>query len=209
MLVSVFAGCGSDKSDTPSTSQTTDTNSPNQEAAADTPQEVKPLKLFVDVTWWPYKEWKGRIPDLATQATGVKPIITVAADSNALDLLIASGDMGDLILSENFNRLSNENTCYDIDTIAEQYNIDLSQIHPVMRFVNSAGDGKVYTQFCGFSPESVMKEYNGLVEGRGMVVRTDTGCDWIIHSIIRAGRPPEISTLNMSGPPSCDDANVL
>ena len=26
MLVSVFAGCGSDKSDTPSTSQTTDAN---------------------------------------------------------------------------------------------------------------------------------------------------------------------------------------
>jgi hypothetical protein len=182
LLVSVLAGCAG----TPAPSAAPSASAPAASASASAapsasasasaaPAKAKEMKLFMNETWFKYQEWKGRIPDLITQKTGVKPIVTVAADATAIDLLIASGNLGDLVVGTlaKFPRLSNSNISWDIDTIAQKNNIDVSAISPVMRFVNQGSDGKVYTQFCGFSPDKVMKQYKALVEGRGIVMRTD------------------------------------
>ena len=131
------------------------------------------LKLFVENTWWPVSAWSGRIPEKATEATGVDFEVTVAADENALNMLIASGDMGDIVVSENISRMCDSNICYDIDALAEQYGVDISSIDKVMRFVNTASDGKMYSILCGFSPDPVMKEYDAVLEGEGIVCRQD------------------------------------
>lgn len=135
--------------------------------------EIITLKLFCDEIWWPYDEWSGRIPDIVTEKFGIKFEVTVPSDVNQLNMMIASGDLGDLVCSGKFTRLSDSNICYSLDELAEEYNTDLD-IHSVMRFVNTADDGKLYTQMVGYSPNSVLEGWDKVVyEQAGMVIRTD------------------------------------
>lgn len=182
LMISCFAGCGDSPSEgsggagsseqPPSEASSAASSPESSEDAAGDSAPVK-LKLFVENTWWYYKEWAGRIPELATAATGVDFEVTVAADENALNLLIASGDMGDIVLSEAISRMNDGQICYDLDSLAQQYGMDISGIGEVMRFVNTANDGKLYSILCGFSPEKVMEEYEAVVEGEGVICRTD------------------------------------
>lgn len=135
--------------------------------------DVVTLKMFVEPTWWDYHDWSGRIPEIATEKTGVDFEVTVAADANALNMMIASGDMGDIVVAESIARMNDGNICYDLDSLAEQYNMDLSSIGEVMRFINTADDGKLYSILVGFSPDKVMEEYEAVLEGEGLVCRTD------------------------------------
>ncbi|MCI8613608.1 extracellular solute-binding protein [Parablautia intestinalis] len=135
--------------------------------------EIITLKLFCDEVWWPYDEWSGRIPDIVTEKFGIKFEVTVPSDVNQLNMMIASGDLGDLVCSGKFTRLSDSNICYSLDELAQEYNTDLN-IHSVMRFVNTADDGKLYTQMVGYSPNSVLEGWDKVVyEQAGMVIRTD------------------------------------
>lgn len=167
----VGCGPGENTSGTASSENTGDVASTAADTTGD--EEVVTLKMFVEPTWWDYHEWSGRIPEIATEKTGVKFEVTVAADANALNMMIASGDMGDLIVAENIARMNDGNICYDIDTLAEQYQMDTSSIGTVMRFINTADDGKLYSILVGFSPDKVMEEYDAILEGEGLVCRTD------------------------------------
>ncbi|HJC22082.1 MAG TPA: hypothetical protein H9761_00055 [Candidatus Eisenbergiella merdavium] len=135
--------------------------------------DIITLKLFCDEIWWPYDEWSGRIPDIVTEKFGIRFEVTVPSDVNQLNMMIASGDLGDLVCSGKFTRLSDSNICYNLDELAEQYDMDLN-IHSVMRFVNTADDGNLYTQMVGYSPDSVLKDWDKVVyEQVGMVIRSD------------------------------------
>ncbi len=140
------------------------------------------LKLFVDETWWYYDTWQGRIPDIVGDKFGIKCDVTIPSDTNQLNMMIASGDLGDLVCTGKFNRMCDPNICYTLDELAEEYGMDLN-IGSVMRFVNTADDGKLYTQMVGFSPNYIMKDWDKSVyENAGMVIRTD------IYDEL--GRPP-------------------
>ena len=68
-----------------------------QETASETGnKEMVTLKFFNDETWWPYTVWEGRIPEKISEKTDVTFEVATAADSTALNLMIASGDLGDL-----------------------------------------------------------------------------------------------------------------
>lgn len=135
--------------------------------------DIITLKLFADEIWWPYDEWTGRIPEMVSKKFGIKFEVTVPSDVNQLNMMIASGDLGDLVCSGKFTRLCDNNICYTLDELAEEYDIDLG-IHSVMRFVNTADDGNLYTQMVGYSPDSVLKDWDKVVfEQAGLVVRED------------------------------------
>jgi len=173
LILTVFAGCsggaGGDAVESPEAEETADSGGESNEGS----DELVTLKLFMAETWWPYSEWKGRIPELFSQNCGVTLDVNVAADDTALKLAIASGDAGDLVCTTDFTRMSNANVSYNLDEIAEEYGIEMS-IHSVMRYINTADDGKMYTQMVGYSPDAIMKSNDKIIyEGQGLVCRSD------------------------------------
>ena len=114
MMAVALAACGGSKKDESRTAPSAET-----EAAADenedkgeedsneeTPRETVKLSMFVDEPWWPYSDWSGTMPRWATEQTGVDFDVTVAADTTELDLMVASGTLPDVIISSDFNLLS-------------------------------------------------------------------------------------------------------
>jgi putative aldouronate transport system substrate-binding protein len=124
-------------------------------------EEVVELDLFVDHSWWPIKQWSGPIPEEITKRTGVKLNITVATDDKQLPLMIASGDLPDLIFtSDNAQRLSDPNLAYSWQELIDEYAPDF-QPHPDKIAVNLAPDGKYYTIRNNFSPAEEWKAHEG------------------------------------------------
>ena len=148
-------------------------DSASSEVASESSGDRQTLKLFVDETWWPYDSWNGRIPEMVSEKLGIDIEVTVAADDTAMNLMIASGEMGDLVCTGKFGRMSDSNVCYSLDELAEMAGEEL-ELHSVLRYVNTADDGNIYTVMAGFSPECDMKQYDKAVyEGPGLAVRTD------------------------------------
>ncbi|WP_027091674.1 hypothetical protein [Cohnella thermotolerans] len=87
-----LTACGSnDEASAPS-------GSASASASGGSAQPVE-LNLFVDQPWWPLKDWSGSVPEEITKKTGVKLNITVATDEKQLPLMIASGDLPDLVVT--------------------------------------------------------------------------------------------------------------
>ena len=153
----IVAGCGGSKgTGGPSANQADSAGGGNDTPAAGStaPQqeEIVELDMFVDHSWWPLKDWSGPVPEEITKRTGVRLNITVATDDKQLPLLIASGDLPDLVFtSANATRLSDPNLAYSWNELIGQYAPDFD-IHPEKIAVNLAPDGKFYTIRNNFSP---------------------------------------------------------
>ncbi|SFM45930.1 putative aldouronate transport system substrate-binding protein [Paenibacillus sp. 1_12] len=103
------------------------------------------LTLFINHNWYPIKEFKGPIADKITEKTGVKLKVTVATDEKQLPVMIASGDLPDMIFTATeIDRLSNSSLSYSWNELiakhAPDFKIDQTRIA-----VNTAEDGKFYT----------------------------------------------------------------
>lgn len=106
-----------------------------QEAADTGSSDLVQLRFFNDETWWPYTVWEGRIPEKISEATGVTFEVTTAADSTALNLMIASGDLGDIILTSDnakISRLQSSEMCYTLDELAQMAGEESFDVHPVL-----------------------------------------------------------------------------
>lgn len=64
-------------------------------------EEPVTLTVFIDHTWYPIENFTGIIPEYITEKTGVKLDVTVALDANQLGVMLASGDLPDLIYTQN------------------------------------------------------------------------------------------------------------
>ena len=132
------------------------------------------LTLFVDETWWPYDKWEGAVPEEFEKRLGVNIEVTRAADENQLSLMVASGDMPDIICSYRYQYLADSQVCYPLDELHEMYPDVSFEVDPVYQFVNKASDDHYYTIGCGFSPDYAYKEYDKiLTEGPGFMYRKD------------------------------------
>lgn len=114
------------------------------------------LTMFVDATWYPFQEWAGDIPEAITNATCVKPVVTVATDDKQLALMVASGDLPDLVVSFNFKLMSDAKLSLPYNEIIPKYAPGL-EFDPVMEFVNTVGDGNYYAIRNDFSTEAEWK----------------------------------------------------
>lgn len=132
------------------------------------------LTLFVDESWWPYDTWEGAVPEEFNKRANVEIEVTRAADDNQLPLMVASGDMTDLVCSYRYQYMAKDEISYALDTLHEEYpDVDFP-VDPVRVFVNTASDGHYYTIGCGFSPESELEGYDQFeVEGAGFIYRSD------------------------------------
>jgi len=136
-------------------------------------EEPVVLTMFVDETWWSGTDWDSIICKWMTEQTGVYFDVTVAADTTELDMIVASGSYPDVIVSGDFNLLSNEYVCYDYDYLLEEYGFE-EQIHPAYKFVNQAPDGKYYCIMVGWSADYEHELYPDVnPEGECATARTD------------------------------------
>ncbi len=176
MLVSM-AGCGSKTGGNASTPQnaggstaaeattetTTETNNEAETATEETttadatqsssefpdPNNKVKFSFFADVTWLEYDSLDdGIIPNEVERLTGVSFDMTKSTDSEQLNLLIASGDLPDVIMvgsSAKLNKLSDPDLCYPLDELISQYTPSW-QIPETVKLLNAnySKDGKYY-----------------------------------------------------------------
>lgn len=134
---------------------------------------VKTLTMFVDETWWPYNTWDGDMPKWFTEQTGIAFDVTVATDATQLSIMVASGSLPDIVVTNNFNLMSNSATSHPLKDLVEKHNLDWT-IHPAYEFINSAGDGQAYTIKVGWSADYEYKEFPTInPEGTGATMRID------------------------------------
>ncbi|MBW5446460.1 hypothetical protein GE107_10345 [Cohnella sp. CFH 77786] len=140
-------------SNTETASNTSGNTEAGDQAACDKPVE---LSMFVDATWYPFQEWAGDIPEAITKATCVKPVVTVATDDKQLALMVASGNLPDLVVSFNFKLMSDAKLSLPYNEIFPKYAPDV-KFDPVKEFVNTVSDGNYYAIRNDFSTEAEWK----------------------------------------------------
>jgi putative aldouronate transport system substrate-binding protein len=155
------------------------------------------LSMFIHMTWYPTDSWTGIIPEEITRRTGVHINVTRAVDSQQLGLMIASGDLPDLVYSDSLlNRLADESVSRPYNKLIQEYCpewqvnnmlIANSQLH------NRPGDTNFYFIKNNFNtPQEFMDRGHGF-QAPTLIVRGDIMDD--------LGNPP-INTLE-------DYANVM
>lgn len=151
---------------------------------------VKELSLFIDFPWWAIKEWKGPIAEKITEKTGIKLKVTVATDDKQLPLMIASGDLPDLVLtSSNVGRLSDAKLSYSWNELIEKYAPDF-KLDKTRIAINTMDDGNFYTVRNAFATQEEMAQNKYALGGDGnpgIAVRED---------ILKELGDPPIQTLD-------------
>ena len=111
------------------------------------------MSVFVNHTWFPGKSFTGIIPEEITKRTGVILDPTVALDGKQLGLLIASGDLPELVYTANYlDRLSDPAICYDWGSLIQKYAPSFVVDDLRQRIAKSySKDGKFYTVKNAFS----------------------------------------------------------
>ncbi len=177
-----LAGCGGSETQDTGASAPAGTEAPEtaalEEKAPDGESgdggETPTLTMFIDETWWPYDTWEGAVPEEFEKRLGVNIEVIRAADNNQLSLLVASGDMPDIVCSYRYQYLADSQVCYPLNELKEQYPDVEFEVDPVYQFVNQASDGNFYTIGCGFSPAYEYAQWSDiLTEGPGFMYRKD------------------------------------
>ena len=97
----------------------------NTDKSVEINEDVVTLDLYIDETWFPTDSWTGIIPEELTKNGGVYFDVTRSADDSQLGLMIASGDLPDLVFTDKeIDRLCDSNVCYSYDELIEKYGID-------------------------------------------------------------------------------------
>ena len=161
MVAGMFVGCGDSKEEASSQEQenvsqeeTTGEEATGEEATGEetTGTKIKDteLSMFIDFTWFGFDEWgTDAISKEITKRTGVSFDVTRSTGSDNLPLLIAGGDLPDIVYASNSDHcaaLSDPDVCWTYDELLEMYpDVDLG-ISDEMRTYNEtlAPDGKLY-----------------------------------------------------------------
>jgi len=162
-----------------------------QEPEKPEPPPLIDMEMFVDHTWWWISEWAGTIPDEITRITGVNLNITVAADEQQLPMMIAAGDLPELVFTDNGGhmvlRLSDPALTHPWNELIERYAPDF-EIDELQKALYTQPDGNFYTILNNFSTEREWRENRfALPSPGGMALREDI--------LAQLGTPP-ITTLD-------------
>lgn len=121
------------------------------------------LTCFIDHDWYWTDKFEGIIPEAITEKTGVVLDITRAIDDKQLGLMIASGDLPDLVYTYfGKDRLSDPNLCYAYSDLIPQY-VPEWEPDPI-RVANAKAfspDDKYYFIVNNFNTEEEWQSYPG------------------------------------------------
>ena len=151
---------------------------------AEDSDEITTMTVFINHTWYWTDRFEGIIPDALLEKTGVRLEPTRAVDDNQLGLMIASGDLLDLIFtSTELDRLSDSRLSYPYNELIAQYTPDWT---PDSMRVNIAkaisGADDYYFLRNNFNPASEWAQYPGLPMVGTLAYRGDI--------IDKLGNPP-------------------
>ncbi|WP_100407813.1 extracellular solute-binding protein [Bacillus solitudinis] len=171
LIVSLFTACSSGGSEETVTDQT-DPDATSSESG----DEVVELTMFVNHPWWTQREWGGAVAEEITKQTGVKLNIQVAADDNQLSLMMASGDLPDLVFTaDNVDRMADPKLSYAWNELIEEYAPSF-EIDKTRKAVNTVSDENFYTILNAFSTEEEWNSNDKALPGAGsagLAVRED------------------------------------
>ncbi len=107
-------------------------------------QELKELTVFIDFDWFWMDDFGGRpVDDAMMEQSGVKLNIIKATDSQQLPIMIASGDLPDIIYTSNFADLNNGDVCWEMGELLSTYTPDFNP--PAEQIASAMNDeGKYY-----------------------------------------------------------------
>lgn len=156
LIVSIFAGCASGaqqpvESSAPAPSSSGEAVS---EPAGLSPDKPVTLSCFINYTWYPIDKWEGIIPEEITKRTGITLDITKAVDAQQLGLMIASGDLPDIVATDVLlSSLSTDDLCYAYNDLIDQYGLDwdIDQIRKANALSFSQSTDKFYTVLSHFA----------------------------------------------------------
>ncbi len=113
------------------------------------PADPYTLQLFVDWTWMDYDTFEGGIcQDFMREKTGLTIDMIKATDSEQLNLMIASGELPDLVVcssSSKITKLSDSDLCYPLQELIDKY-VPQWQVPDVEKKLNAyfSDDGNYY-----------------------------------------------------------------
>lgn len=158
-------------------------------SAASAEQEVVELDMFINMPWFFTDAFEGLIPEVITEKTGVKLNVTRAVDNRQLGLMIASGNLPDLVFTDSeLERLSNPKYAYSYNELIEQYCPDweVNELDKVNALAYSTDGNYYFIKNCFSSPDE-WAESAGIPQIPVMAVRTD---------ILEALGNPDLNTLD-------------
>lgn len=182
---SLFTGCGKAETngkdvESPESVEVEMGEADVAEQAKDDEGETKKLDLYIDFTWYVSDNWEGIIPEEIVKATGVDLNVTRSADDGQLGLMVASGELPDLVFcaGDSLNRLCDSSLCYSYDELISQYGIDwqpdservaISKTHNV-----DPNDESYYTIVQNYNTKEEWKDFSGGISGiPGIYYRKD------------------------------------
>ncbi len=180
-LVSIFStSCGKDRYEFTSvpTGETSIQRSPSTTAeGGSTARPIAPveIEMYINHPWYPLREWKGAIPEEITKRTGVGLKLKIASDDKQLLMLIASGELPEMIFADYsyFKRLSDYRLSYSWNKLIEQYVPDF-EIDDRTASVYRVSDGNFYTVLNEFgTSEDWKSEEYAMPIGGGLSLRKD------------------------------------
>lgn len=138
--------------------------------------EPATLTVWLNHTWYPTDKFEGIIPDVIKEKTGVTLEPTRAVDESQLGLMIASGEMPDLIFTDReLSRLSSADLCYSYSELIEKYCPEWTPSKTAIVNASSySTDGDYYFLFShGFTTEEWQKAAGGVPSTGSLVYRAD------------------------------------
>ena len=149
------------------------------------------FSLFVDHSWFWFNSW-GNDPcsQEITKVTGVSFDVTRATDDQQLALLIAAGDLPDIVYTSNsatIALLSDPDVCYSYTDLVDKYGVDIHATDAEIAN-NTVSDGKYYCLLNAYTSQEAIDEGNTLLSG---------GCKSIAYreDIYEEIGSPELNTL--------------
>ncbi|WP_105616215.1 type 2 periplasmic-binding domain-containing protein [Vallitalea okinawensis] len=143
MLIFSTVACGGNEDDpsssTPSTSEKSELSESKSDSPYPDPNNPVKFTFFADCTWLPYDNLDGITGKEIERLTGVSFDFIKATDSEQLNLMLASGDLPDLIMtgsSAKQSKLSRSDISYAYNELIAQYAPDW-EIPEIEKNINS------------------------------------------------------------------------
>lgn len=128
-------------------------------------EEPVTLTIFIDHTWYPVESFTGIIPEIITEKTGVTLDVSVALDTNQLGVMLASGDLPDLIYTQTMvDRCSDPAVAYSYEDLIAQYCPDWQVSEKQLGIARTySEDGVAYTLLNHYSEKKDWENVKGAV----------------------------------------------
>lgn len=144
--------------------------------------------LFVDHSWFWFDTW-GNEPcsRKITELTGVSFDVTRATDGQQLALMIAGGDLPDIVYTANINIMLDPEICWSYNELVDQYGVDIHAT-PAAIANNTAADGNYYCLLNSYTSQEAIDAGTTLLSPgtTSLAYRTD---------IYEAIGSPELNTI--------------